>query len=109
MKPRSTSFIDCSASSTSTGTIRALVSLNRRFHRAICEAAHNRYLIATLDGMHDALALLHGNTFRLPNRRSETDAEHRRIVRQSSAATPTRPRRPRATMSARRSARGLQC
>jgi len=59
---------------------RMLVSLNRRFHRAICEAAHNRYLIATLDGMHDALALLHGNTFRVPNRRSKSDAEHRRIV-----------------------------
>jgi DNA-binding GntR family transcriptional regulator len=59
---------------------RMLVSLNRRFHRAICEAAHNRYLIATLDGMHDALALLHGNTFRMPNRRSKSDAEHRRIV-----------------------------
>src|SRR5215813_171110 len=59
---------------------RMLVSLNRRFHRAICEAAHNRYLIATLDGMHDALALLHSNTFRIPSRRSETDAEHRRIV-----------------------------
>jgi DNA-binding GntR family transcriptional regulator len=59
---------------------RMLVSLNRRFHRAICEAAHNRYLIATLDGMHDALALLHGNTFRVPNRRNKSDAEHRRIV-----------------------------
>ena len=59
---------------------RMLVSLNRRFHRAICEAAHNRYLIATLDGMHDALALLHGNTFRVPNRRSKSDVEHRRIV-----------------------------
>jgi DNA-binding GntR family transcriptional regulator len=59
---------------------RALVSLNGRFHRAICEAPHNRYLIATLDGMHDALALLHGNTFRVPNRRSESHAEHRRIV-----------------------------
>jgi DNA-binding GntR family transcriptional regulator len=58
-----------------------LISLNRRFHRAICEAAHNRYLIATLDGMHDALALLHSNTFRLPNRRSASDAEHCRIVR----------------------------
>jgi len=62
------------------GDARMLVSLNRRFHRAICEAAHNRYLIATLDGMHDALALLHGNTFRVPNRRSKSDAEHRRIV-----------------------------
>ena len=63
------------------GDPRLSVSLNRRFHRAVCEAAHNRYLIATLDGMHDALALLNSNTFRLPNRRSETDAEHARIVR----------------------------
>ena len=60
---------------------RMLISLNRRFHCAVCEAAHNRYLIATLDGMHYALALLHSNTFRLPNRRTESDAEHRRIVR----------------------------
>jgi DNA-binding GntR family transcriptional regulator len=59
---------------------RLLVSLNRRFHGAVCEAAHNRYLTQTLDGMHDALALLHSNTFRVPNRTSESDAEHRRIV-----------------------------
>ena len=50
---------------------RMLVALNRRFHGAVCEAAHNRYLIATLAGMHDAMALLHSNTFRMPNRRSE--------------------------------------
>jgi DNA-binding GntR family transcriptional regulator len=60
---------------------RMLVALNRRFHGAICEAAHNRYLTQTLDGMHDAMALLHGNTFRVPNRRDQSDAEHRRIVR----------------------------
>jgi DNA-binding GntR family transcriptional regulator len=59
---------------------RALVALNRRFHGAICEAAHNRYLIQTLEGMHDSLALLHSNTFRVPNRRDQSDAEHRRIV-----------------------------
>ena len=59
---------------------RSLIALNRRFHAAVCEAAHNRYLIATLAGMHDAMALLHSNTFRMPNRRSESDAEHRRIV-----------------------------
>src|SRR5262249_51392550 len=34
---------------------RMLISLNRRFRGAICEAAHNRYLIQTLAGMHDAL------------------------------------------------------
>lgn len=62
------------------GNARMLVGLNRRFHGAVCEAAHNRYLIATLAGMHDAMALLHSNTFRTPNRRGESDAEHRRIV-----------------------------
>jgi DNA-binding GntR family transcriptional regulator len=59
------------------GNSRLLISLNRRFHGAVCEAAHNRYLIQTLD---DALALLHSNTFRVPNRTNESDAEHRRIV-----------------------------
>src|SRR5262245_18767889 len=44
------------------GNPRMLISLNRRFHRAVCEAAHNRYLSQTVDGMHDALALLHSNT-----------------------------------------------
>jgi DNA-binding GntR family transcriptional regulator len=59
---------------------RLLVALNRRFHGAICEAAHNRYLIQTLEGMHDALALLASNTFRVPSRMNESDAEHRRIL-----------------------------
>ena len=40
---------------------RMLISLNRRFHRAICEAAHNRYLIADARQLHDSLALLHSN------------------------------------------------
>jgi DNA-binding GntR family transcriptional regulator len=59
---------------------KRLVTLNRQFHKAICEAAHNRYLTETLNNLHDALALLHANTFRVPNRPRETDAEHRRIV-----------------------------
>jgi DNA-binding GntR family transcriptional regulator len=57
-----------------------LVTLNRRFHQAIYEAAHNQYLLETLNLLHDSLALLHNTTFRMPNRRSESDAEHRRIV-----------------------------
>jgi DNA-binding GntR family transcriptional regulator len=57
-----------------------LIALNRRFHQAICEAAHNRYLTETLNNLHDSLALLHANTFRVPNRPRETDAEHRQIV-----------------------------
>jgi DNA-binding GntR family transcriptional regulator len=57
-----------------------LVALNRRFHQAIYEAAHNRYLLQTLENLHDSFALLHSTTFRLPNRRKESDGEHRNII-----------------------------
>lgn len=57
-----------------------LINLNRRFHQSIYEAAHNQYLLQTLDTLNDSLALLHSTTFRVPNRRPETDEEHRRIV-----------------------------
>jgi DNA-binding GntR family transcriptional regulator len=58
----------------------ALTKLNRRFHQAICAAAHNQYLLQTLDSLNDSLALLNSNTFRIPTRRVETDAEHRSII-----------------------------
>jgi DNA-binding GntR family transcriptional regulator len=57
-----------------------LVTLNRRFHHAIYEAAHNQYLTQTLDMLHESFALLHHATFRVPTRRAESDEEHRRIV-----------------------------
>ena len=57
-----------------------LVTLNRRFHQAIYEAAHNQYLLQTLNMLHDLLALLNNATFRVPSRRAESDEEHRRIV-----------------------------
>jgi DNA-binding GntR family transcriptional regulator len=57
-----------------------LVTLNRRLHQAIYEAAHNQYLLQTLGVLHDSLALLHSITFRAPNRRPESDEEHRQIV-----------------------------
>ena len=57
-----------------------LVMLNRRFHQAMYEAAHNQYLLQTLNMLHDSLALLHNTTFRMPNRRSDSDEEHHRIV-----------------------------
>ncbi|HET7159006.1 MAG TPA: GntR family transcriptional regulator, partial [Burkholderiales bacterium] len=57
-----------------------LVTLNRRFHQAIYEAAHNQYLLQTLNMLHDSLALLNNATFRVPSRRAESDEEHRRIV-----------------------------
>jgi DNA-binding GntR family transcriptional regulator len=58
----------------------ALVTLNRRLHQAIYEAAHNQYLLQTLGVLHDSLALLHSTTFRVPSRRLESDEEHRQIV-----------------------------
>jgi DNA-binding GntR family transcriptional regulator len=57
----------------------AVVMLNRRFHQAIYEATHNRYLVQTLDVLHDSLALLNNTTFKAP-KRAETDKEHRQIV-----------------------------
>jgi DNA-binding GntR family transcriptional regulator len=57
-----------------------VVTLNRRFHRAIYEAAHNRYLMQTLGNLHDSFALLHSNTSRLTRRRRESDQEHRKII-----------------------------
>ena len=57
-----------------------LVTMNRHFHRAIYEAAHNRYLMQTLDHLHDSFALLQNTTFRPPSRRKISDEEHRRIV-----------------------------
>jgi DNA-binding GntR family transcriptional regulator len=62
-----------------TDDANAVVLLNRRFHQAIYEAAHNRYLVQTLDVLHDSLALLNNTTFRTP-KRAETDKEHRQIV-----------------------------
>ncbi len=59
----------------------ALVNLNRRFHQHIYEAAHNEYLIYTLESLHDSMALLHNLMFRMPSRRGQSDKEHLDIVR----------------------------
>jgi DNA-binding GntR family transcriptional regulator len=56
------------------------ISLNRQFHQAIYEAAHNRYLMQTLDSLNDSFALLRSSTLRMPNRRPGSDAERLRII-----------------------------
>lgn len=58
----------------------ALVTLNRRFHQHIYDAAHNEYLIYTLEALHNSMALLHNLTFRMPSRRGQSDREHLKIV-----------------------------
>jgi DNA-binding GntR family transcriptional regulator len=54
--------------------------LNTQFHRAIHEAAHNRYLEQALGQMSDSLALLPGTTFSEPGRAVAAQAEHRAIL-----------------------------
>jgi len=54
--------------------------LDRRFHRAVYEAAHNRYLMQMLDSMLDSFALLHSTTLRLPHRQRNSDEERQRII-----------------------------
>jgi len=56
------------------------VTLNRRFHQAIYEAAHNRYLMQTLESLHDSFALLRSATMRLPHRQRDSHEERRRII-----------------------------
>jgi DNA-binding GntR family transcriptional regulator len=56
------------------------VTLNRRFHQAIYEAAHNRYLTQTLESLHDSFALLRSATMRLPHRQRDSHEERRRII-----------------------------
>ncbi len=57
-----------------------LARLNRQFHLAIHEAAHNRYLTRTLNEFDDTLALLPGTTFEVPERHELAVAEHAQIV-----------------------------
>ena len=57
-----------------------LAQINRDFHEAIYEAAHNRYLMRTLYEVNDALALLPGTTFMLDGRPQIAVAEHARII-----------------------------
>ncbi|WP_365878090.1 GntR family transcriptional regulator [Bosea sp. (in: a-proteobacteria)] len=58
-----------------------MMRMNARFHSAIHEAAHNRYLAQALAQMSDALALLPGTTFAAPNRAREAHDEHLAILR----------------------------
>jgi DNA-binding GntR family transcriptional regulator len=59
----------------------ALVTLNRRFHQHIYEAAHNQYLLEMLEVLNDSMALLQNLTVLMPSRHDQSDIEHLRIVR----------------------------
>lgn len=54
--------------------------INRAFHNAIYHAAHNRYLLKSLNSLRDAMALLGSTTYALPSRSEAALAEHERII-----------------------------
>ena len=54
--------------------------LNRAFHDSIYEAAHNKFLLNILDGMHDTLMLLPSTTFAVEGRQDVAVEEHKEIL-----------------------------
>jgi DNA-binding GntR family transcriptional regulator len=57
-----------------------VAQLNRAFHAAIYEAAHNRYLLSMLQGMHDTLMLLPSTTFAVTGRQGDAVGEHAALL-----------------------------
>jgi DNA-binding GntR family transcriptional regulator len=62
------------------GNPKKLEQVNIALHRAIYEAARNRYMHEALNNLGDALSLLGRTTFTLPERHESADREHRAIV-----------------------------
>ena len=58
-----------------------LARANKRFHRQMHRASHNRYLDQMLQGMRRSLALLSTTSLSVPGRGAESVAEHDAIVR----------------------------
>lgn len=65
-----------------------VAAINIAFHRAVYEAAHNRYLIRTLNELHDSLTLLQTTTFNVPGRHEGSVEEHGRILAAIEARDP---------------------
>jgi len=57
-----------------------LAKHNRRFHLALYRAAHNRYLLQSLNALGDSIMLLGETTFALQGRPTSALSEHREIV-----------------------------
>ncbi|OJU07178.1 MAG: GntR family transcriptional regulator [Rhizobiales bacterium 65-79] len=58
-----------------------LAHLNRQLHGSIYEAAHNRYLMRSLNEFQDTLALLASTTFTVVGRPKEASKEHAVIIK----------------------------
>jgi DNA-binding GntR family transcriptional regulator len=62
------------------GDPRALSRANKRFHKQIHLASHNRFLVQQLDLVHRSMALMANTTFAAQGRDSDALAEHGTIV-----------------------------
>ncbi|MGJ8547063.1 MAG: GntR family transcriptional regulator [Sulfitobacter sp.] len=59
---------------------KALARANRRFHRQIHLASHNRFLVQQLDLVHRSMALMATTSLAIEGRGTVAQAEHDRIV-----------------------------
>ncbi len=53
---------------------------NRKLHQAIYDAAHNRFLVKSMQALHDAMLLLGPTTLSTKARRKEAQEEHAALV-----------------------------
>ncbi len=57
-----------------------LAALNREFHQTLYQAAHNRYLLKSLNALRDSLALLRSTTYAVPGRARQAQKEHEAML-----------------------------
>lgn len=67
-----------------------MAALNRVFHHAIYDAAHNRYLLGSLREVYDSMALLGKTTYSIPGRARGAYEEHLLIVEAILARDPAK-------------------
>ena len=62
------------------GDTKALAAHNVSFHNTIYAAAHNRYLLRSLNGLRDSMALLGETTYSVPGRIETALNEHQGVL-----------------------------
>lgn len=68
---------------------RRIASQNKHFHGALYRAAHNRYLLKTLNVLSDAMALLGMTTMAITGRSTTAHGEHLAVVAAIDARDPS--------------------
>jgi DNA-binding GntR family transcriptional regulator len=78
----------CESEPGAIGDPRKIASHNKHFHGALYRAAHNRYLLKTLNVLSDAMALLGMTTMAITGRSETAHGEHLAIVAAIEARDP---------------------